>query len=726
MKKTKILTVLGVLLAMGITACGGKGDNNKKSTSKPAGGSTTSQQGGDQPNPLFEEVADPDGHHFGAETEVPAEAASGAVAYKKAVCSDNDGAIKVAINQSKVTFASGSGNKDGTPTGYVKLGGNNQTLSFKFKLDKAYVGKLFLLGRMDGYSTDSNKTAGIYRGNPKAANIKVEINNVAMDLSDKKDMTYASVFGDENISTDMESPSNYLSHEGYLPVCNVSLNEGVNEVKYTRLASQNMIVRDFVFVLFEHEWTDPADVAATATSIAYQKSVNNLTGEVKIEWKSLDGTFAEGSSNKNGTPAGFLKLNSQPQSISYALDFNANLDGKIYQRGAMDNYSSNKTRTYYSQQYGAKYGNFAVEVNGSNVYFGDKKDVTYVDMLGEGTNEDTTNMSGYSEVKDCEIGEAFIKNGANTIKFSRLDSFNLAISDFVFIGKPAAAHTVPAATAAYEGKDADSHWQKAENDGFKFNRADHQWVADETQTDTESTCTVKGEKHYVCSVCGQTKTETLELAAHKWVADTEHEDEVATTCGGVNKHYEKCSECTATRVVETPSTVAHTWAAADDTTNSVNKTVKNFTDSECGSVKASIAMADYTSITDGKKMDANGKIDSGSVLKYNFPNVPAGRIMVFLKVQATSSSHGTHAFDGNVSFKVNGQAATLADVDGKTYSALGISNSAANEIYFAFSTINATVADLEIEYNHNFSGGYRLNHKEISVVSTPIAAQAQA
>ena len=282
------LTAFGLLLST-LAACGG-GGGGKSNTSKPAdsttsqggasttsqggasttsqggasttsqGGASTTSQGGGQSG-LFENVADPDNHHFGAEEDVAADAESGAIAYKKAACSDTDcNLVKLRINQSQVTFAEGSSNKAGTPEGYVKLNGNNESLSFKFKVDKLSMGKLFFLGRMDGYSTESNRTVGIYRqGSP---NIEVKINGVAADLSSKASYKYSDTFGEDYVTTDLSSPSNYLSHEGYVEVCNLTLNEGVNEVVYTRKASQNMIVRDFVFVVephthaFPEEWTE--------------------------------------------------------------------------------------------------------------------------------------------------------------------------------------------------------------------------------------------------------------------------------------------------------------------------------------------------------------------------------------------------------------------------------------------------------------------------------------
>ena len=290
MKNTKILTILGVMLAMGLVACdGGNGTtskaNNSKSSSQQQGGSSqqgdsssqqggSSSQGGSQ-NSLFEEVADPAGHHFGAEEDVAADAEAGAVAYKKAACSDTDcNFLKLRINQAAAEFASGSKNKDGTPDGYVKLDGNNQSLSFKFKTDALLMGKLYFLGRMDGYSTEGNQTVGIYRqGSP---NIQVEINGKKADLSSKSAYKYSDTFGTDYIETGLSSSSNHLSHEGYVEVCDVTLNQGVNTFKYTRLASQNMIVRDFVFVVepHTHQFGDWAEAkAATYTELGSEERV---------------------------------------------------------------------------------------------------------------------------------------------------------------------------------------------------------------------------------------------------------------------------------------------------------------------------------------------------------------------------------------------------------------------------------------------------------------------
>ena len=148
MKKSKLLTLFGVMLAMGITACGGTtnpSDSKQPSTnpsSQPqpsqssSGDKTSSTPSSTSSTPAPSPVADPDGHHFGADADVAADAEAGTVAYKKAECADNDGFSRLKINQSAVTYGANSSRKSGTPDGYTKLANDGATMSFKIKADK--------------------------------------------------------------------------------------------------------------------------------------------------------------------------------------------------------------------------------------------------------------------------------------------------------------------------------------------------------------------------------------------------------------------------------------------------------------------------------------------------------------------------------------------------------------------------------------------------------------
>lgn len=733
MKKAKILTVLTVLLAMGLTACGGEKKSEEGPKSQPESqqsqggesqGESQSQggqsQGGDQssqapassseaPAGLFENVPDPDGHHFGAEEDVAADADLGTVAMKKAVCADGDNVLKYAVNQSVVTFASGSSNKSGTPDGYVKLSGNNQSLSFKVKMTKIFVGKLYFLGRMDGYSTESNQTVGIYRqGSP---NIQIDIDGKKADLSSKASYKYSDTFGTETVATDLESPSNYLSHEGYVEICDVVLEAGAREFVYTRKASQNMIVRDFVLIgkEFDSEWADGQQVAAADGSIAYVKYANNLDPDmIKVEWKAMDGTLADGSAIKSGTPEGFLKLDGNTQKMNYAFNFQGNYDGQIYQRGAMDGYPGNANCTYFSQTKGAKYGNFEMKVNGSVVYYGDKRDVTYGQMLGTAAATGEASIgSGYSEIKDCLIGDAFLKDGANTASFERVDSYNLAINYFMFIGKKvSAAHVNPAADVAYAGQDDASHWQVAEGDSFKFNRGEHHLVADTDETDTESTCTVHGQKHYKCEICGKKIVEELELKAHTWVSDPDlAATDTESTCTTHGQAHMKCSVCGATTVQELPLG-DHTLVDGTPANNSDGFAVTPFACSACNKVGAKMSIKSFTGNT---KTDETYKHANDTTVTYKMIAPKAGNYQ--LKIGAYVKDNRTKDLSTTpYTVKVGeGDTAVNVPVSTGSYEELGIGGGSSVNIkqFILCPTITLAEGENVIAIAQG-GGGYRL------------------
>ena len=314
MSKTKILTVLGVLLAMGITACGG---NTKKSSSETPAPSSSQPAPSSSVAPSSSSVVpssssvaptptkDATGHIWGADADV---AASGqGVAYKKATCTENDGFIKLTINQSSVTYAEGSSRKSGTPDGYTKLDGNGQSMSAKFNYDHYAEGKLYLFGCMDGWGSNASKKAFSYNGSP---NIEVKVNGQALDIAALSDVVYTDFLSGD--------ASDY-SDDGYGLIGNIVLEEGVNEVSYKRLASMNTLVKDFVFVI--ENKTKPAHVH-TADAEWHKDETNHwheCTAGDNYKMDSAAHTFgdptdvqdstcsAEGSQKRTCTVCGYVK-----------------------------------------------------------------------------------------------------------------------------------------------------------------------------------------------------------------------------------------------------------------------------------------------------------------------------------------------------------------------------------------------------------------------------------
>ena len=517
MKKTKILTILGVLLAMGLTACNKPAASSEAPASSeepasvapssvaPSSVAPSSVAPSSSQAPVV--VPDPDGHKFGADADVAADATEGTVAYKKAVCSDNDGATRLKINQSVVTYASGSSRKDGTPDGYTKLTSNNQSFSFKFKTDKKYVGKLYLYGCMDGWGSQSNHNASFYYGNNP--NVEIKINGQVVDVSGSKGGSYAQWFGEDASAEDSS-----LSQEGYAPVGRIELQEGVNEVVYKRVQTLNMLIKDFVFVVFESEWGPATDVAADATAgtVAYKLYSNRFDSSKKIEVQLADSMLAEGSENKND-PAGYFKLKSNNQSFGFKFNYDSIAYGELFQRGVMDGWSSNKAKKLFS---GGTNGadDFEIIINNEKlVVYPEQKAKSFEEaMPGEPDTE-----KNLSALTDVVTGAVVLKNGVNEFSYKRLASYNLALTHIVFIVENS-DHAHAAGDNAAWLKDADYHWHTCGHEGCNFivDKAAHKWIDDDSKQDVPSTCSVKG-KHYVkCEVCGQTGEQELPLAAHTW------------------------------------------------------------------------------------------------------------------------------------------------------------------------------------------------------------------
>ena len=96
----------------------------------------------------------------------------------------------------------------------------------------------------------------------------------------------------------------------------------------------------------------------------------------------------------------------------------------------------------------------------------------------------------------------------------------------------------------------------AQNDPFQnatVHYLEHQW--DEGKVTTEPTCTEDGVKTYTCSICSETKTETITAIGHKW-DDGEITTPATCTENGVKTF--TCSVCkeTKTETIPAPTPVA--------------------------------------------------------------------------------------------------------------------------------------------------------------------------
>ena len=110
---------------------------------------------------------------------------------------------------------------------------------------------------------------------------------------------------------------------------------------------------------------------------------------------------------------------------------------------------------------------------------------------------------------------------------------------------------------------------------------EHQW--DEGKVTTPATCTQDGVKTFTCSVCKQTKTETIKASGHQynttWIKDETHHWHICSKCAAIDKKVEHkwgegiqtkdptctvdgeltftCSECNGTKTE--PVVAGHKW-----------------------------------------------------------------------------------------------------------------------------------------------------------------------
>ena len=373
-------------------------------------------------------------HAWGGETPVAAKG-EGYVGYRVSRCTADD-ADKISIRALDGTFADGSSNKSGTREGYLKLNSNGNSISYKFDYQgEATKAKLYQVGFMDSWANNTTRTyTSIQSGQSVGANgcnFGVNFNNEEVEIGDVKNVPFNELLADATIDAGSGN-----SKAGPCLIGEVNLKNGDNEFTFKRYASYNLAVSDFEIVIpaHKHAWGEDTPVAAKGEGyVGYKTAECSLFGDAKrLSVRALDGTFAAGSSNKSGTREGYLKLNSNGNSISYKFDYQGEATkAKLYQVGFMDSWANNTTRTYTSIQSGQSVGangcNFGVNFNNEEVEIGDVKNVPFNELLADATIDAG---SGNSKAGPCLIGEVNLKNGDNEFTLTRYASFNLVVSDF--------------------------------------------------------------------------------------------------------------------------------------------------------------------------------------------------------------------------------------------------------------------------------------------------------
>jgi hypothetical protein len=203
--------------------------------------------------------------------------------------------------------------------------------------------------------------------------------------------------------------------------------------------------------MIDHVWEEKDTVAKTGEddvsyiniecSMCHKKGIRIAAAQAEI-------TFTNSSKTTLKTaPEGCVKLPSNGDSMLLKFNVAAAKTGKIYQRGSMDFWytdsNKNQEKTYYDENSGNtdaanKVGNFKVEVgadpdNLAVVELPDNTALTYGDMLPADVGFEGVDNTNWSQIGDCIVGNVNLSAGMNYVKFTRVDSFNLAIHDFDII-----------------------------------------------------------------------------------------------------------------------------------------------------------------------------------------------------------------------------------------------------------------------------------------------------
>ena len=185
--------------------------------------------------------------------------------------------------------------------------------------------------------------------------------------------------------------------------------------------------------LKQHTWTATA-VAASGEGVAYENiecSVCHAKGlRVATSLATIEGT------DKGGAPERCIKLSNKGEYMEVKINIPEAKSGKVYLTGAMDYWhdgnNDNQNKSFSSVKDSANTCNFKLEVNGAEVDPSANLTKTFGEILPEEAGE-TVGSVTYSQIGDCEVGAVSLVAGANTFKFTRVDSYNLAVKYFTVV-----------------------------------------------------------------------------------------------------------------------------------------------------------------------------------------------------------------------------------------------------------------------------------------------------
>ena len=226
--------------------------------------------------------------------------------------------------------------------------------------------------------------------------------------------------------------STYSPVDAIIGVADLQVGENTIEIKNLAESSQ-LTINAIKLFPHAHEWaaaTAPVEGDNDAVVERYECAACGMVKYVIAAKTAKMQVAADGDWKTNPTTSsdGAFKLNNgKTATFTFALPKAFN--GKMYQTCYMDSYNSNKTKKIlYATN---NHSNIEVKVNDNAIDFSRYQNTTFQQIFGDETN------GSNSLTLDFELGEVALAT-ANTISYKRVETLNMLVTHFVFIGREAA------------------------------------------------------------------------------------------------------------------------------------------------------------------------------------------------------------------------------------------------------------------------------------------------
>ena len=208
-----------------------------------------------------------------------------------------------------------------------------------------------------------------------------------------------------------------------------------------------------------HQWGAAQDIAASNNGHAYTKCACTRAGcsaiKLEVGFEGVELQKGSASSVSNKAPkvtsgdyvdafANTIKLGNAGNFFEVSFYTELVGSGKVYQYGTMDYWvdgdSGNKAKTLFAGKDNNSYTekttpNFNMTLNNEAITVTNKKSLGDI-LVGDQISLGNDNGDKYSPFGYVEIGPATVAPGLNTVKYERVDSYNMVIKSFAFVFVP--------------------------------------------------------------------------------------------------------------------------------------------------------------------------------------------------------------------------------------------------------------------------------------------------